>query len=497
MSKNNQVSLNIEELKDFVTHIVENNRFLQKTGKKPVAIEVIGDSGIGKTTSILQLASELNLNYVKLNLAQIEELGDLVGFPVRQFQLCKKNTTGELKPAVVSAVSTPSTRKVKKTITKTVTEMETRMVEEFDVKITKKQVLEGGKFVTKEIETKVPKMVEKQVPVEKEIEEEIEVDEIISNEAVETGELIIDSEYDCLWVDENAVQEYVKRGYEFTGNKQMAYCPPQWIADQQGGGILILDDWNRADIRFIQAVMELVDRQEYISWKLPKDWHIILTANPDNGDYLVNSIDTAQRTRFISVNLKFDIDVWAKWAEKEQIDTRCINFMLMHPELVTQKTNARSIVTFYNSISSIPDFEKNLPLIQMIGEGSVGPEFTTMFTSFIHNKLDKMLDPKQILTHDNESYIVGELRSTVGRGGNYRPDIASTLATRIVNYSIFYADGNSITQKIIDRLIKIITDDEAFTNDLKYYLVKKILNGNKQKFQKLLTNQDIIQMSMK
>jgi hypothetical protein len=243
--------------------------------------------------------------------------------------------------------------------------------------------------------------------------------------------------------------------------------------------------------------MELVDRQEYISWKLPKDWHIILTANPDNGDYLVNSIDTAQRTRFISVNLKFDIEVWGKWAEKEQIDTRCINFMLMHPELVTQKTNARSIVTFYNSISSISDFEKNLPLIQMIGEGSVGPEFTTMFTTFIHNKLDKMLDPKQILTHDNESYIVGELRNTVGRGGNYRPDIASTLATRIVNYSIYYAEGNSITQKIIDRLIKIITDDESFTNDLKYYLVKKILNGNKQKFQKLLVNQDIIQMSMK
>lgn len=41
--------------------------------------------------------------------------------------------------------------------------------------------------------------------------------------------------------------------------------------------------------------MELVDRQTYISWSLPKDWHIMLTANPDNGDYMVNSIDTAQK----------------------------------------------------------------------------------------------------------------------------------------------------------------------------------------------------------
>jgi len=495
MSKNNQVSLNIDELKNFVTHIVDNNRFLQERGKKPVAIEVIGDSGIGKTTSILQLASELNLNCVKLNLAQIEELGDLVGFPVRQFQLCKEGSANvELKPAVVSK-HVPVVNKVKKKQITTVTEYETRMVEEFEIKITKKQVLEGGKFITKEIETKIPKMVEKQVPVEKEVEEEIEVDEIVEVPVAEVQSTT--SDYECLWIDEQAVEAYVRQGYKFTGEKRMSYCPPEWIADKQGGGILILDDWNRADIRFIQAVMELVDRQEYISWKLPKDWHIILTANPDNGDYLVNSIDTAQRTRFISVNLKFDIEVWGKWAETEQLDTRCINFMLMHPELVTQKTNARSIVTFYNSISSIKDFDKNLPMIQMIGEGSVGPEFTTMFTTFIHNKLDKMLDPKQILTHDNESYIIGELRNTVGRDDNYRPDIASTLATRIINYSIFYAEKNTINQKIIDRIIKIVTDEEAFTNDLRYHLVKKILNGNKQKFQKLLANQQVIEMSMK
>ena len=82
---------------------------------------------------------------------------------------------------------------------------------------------------------------------------------------------------------------------------------------------LLLDDWNRADVRFIQACMELVDRQTYISWTLPEDWHIILTANPDNGDYMVNSIDAAQKTRYITANLKFDINVWAKWAEESGI----------------------------------------------------------------------------------------------------------------------------------------------------------------------------------
>ena len=85
-----EVNLNIDELKGFVNHIISNNRYLQEQGKNPVAIEVVGESGIGKTSAVIELAKENNLNFVKLNLAQIEELGDLVGFPVRQFQMYKE-----------------------------------------------------------------------------------------------------------------------------------------------------------------------------------------------------------------------------------------------------------------------------------------------------------------------------------------------------------------------------------------------------------------------
>lgn len=85
-----QVNLNIDELKGFVNHIITNNRFLQEKGKLPVAIEVQGESGIGKTSTIIDLAKEHKLDFVKVNLAQIEELGDLVGFPVRQFQMYKE-----------------------------------------------------------------------------------------------------------------------------------------------------------------------------------------------------------------------------------------------------------------------------------------------------------------------------------------------------------------------------------------------------------------------
>ena len=418
-----EVNLNIDELKGFVNHIISNNRYLQEQGKNPVAVEIVGESGIGKTSAVIELAKENNLNFVKLNLAQIEELGDLVGFPVRQFQMYKE-------------------KQVSKKID--------------DLQYTTAQKAAAAAQVANATMTK------------------------------KVGQ----------WVDELAVDEYLKQGWKVTGKNRMSYCAPEWIADKKDGGILLLDDWNRADVRFIQAVMELVDRQTYISWSLPKDWHIMLTANPDNGDYMVNSIDTAQKTRYITANLKFDVDVWARWAEEAGIDTRCINFLLLNPELVTKETNSRSITTFFNAISSFEDFEKSLSMIQMIGEGSVGDTFASMFTTFINNKLDKLVTPVDLLTHDNEAYILGELRSCLGKDDNYRADIASTLATRLANYAVVYSKESKVTQKITDRLIRLCTDD-YFTNDLKYLVIRTIFNGNKQKFNKLMMNPDIIKMTVK
>lgn len=149
MSKvNNQVELNTTELRGFLAHIINTNQKLQSEGKNPVAVEVVGESGIGKTSTMLQVAEENNLNYVKLNLAQIEELGDLVGYPIRQFQMAIED---EDKPG----------------------------------------------------------------------------------------------EFKILWADEHIIDAYKEKGYKATGKSQMSYCPPEWIADKQGGGILLLDDWNR------------------------------------------------------------------------------------------------------------------------------------------------------------------------------------------------------------------------------------------------------------
>ncbi len=382
-----------------MNHIISNNRYLQANGKIPVAVAVEGEAGIGKTSTILQIGKELGLQVVKLNLSQIEEIGDLTGFPLKEFEV-------------------------------------------------KKQA-DDGKVITK-------------------------------------------------WVPESLLPTYIQNKYIPSGEKRMTHAAPEWIQGRGEGGILILDDYTRADQRFLQACMELIDRQEYISWKLPKDWHILLTTNPDNGDYNVNSIDVAQKTRFITANLKFDIDCWAQWAEENKIDSRCINFLLMHPDVIQKDTNARAMTTFFNSISSLPNFDtpESLVMIQFIAEGCVGPEIGTMFTMFINNKLDKLISPDKVLLNDNWKEVEETLISIIGKDAAYRADIANVMATRIINYTINYSNNNDVTQKIINRVTEIVTT-EVFTLDIKYHMLKAILNGNKAKFAKLMINPVVAQMAVK
>jgi len=394
-----QVSMDISELKEFLNYMIENNKYIQEKDKIPISINIESDAGIGKTSTAIQITEENDLQFIKINLSQIEEIGDLVGFPCKEYELIK--------------------------------------------------VTESG------IETR--------------------------------------------WVPESTITTYIANKYKPTGEKRMTHAAPDWIQGLKEGGILLLDDYTRADTRFMQAAMEIIDRQKYISWSLPKNWTVLLTTNPDNGDYSVSSLDPAQKTRFITVKLKFNIECWAEWAEKNEIDGRCINFMLLHPELVTKDVNPRSATTFFNSLSSIKDFEKRLPLIQQIGEGSVGQEFATLFTLFINNRLDKLVTPEYMISSKNSiDSVLKKIYECVGDPDNYRGDIASVLVNRLINYSLNYAETKTINDDFIERLEKLICKTNPhFTDDLKFVMVKKIVGGKRNKFQNLMNNPEVVQMTIK
>jgi midasin (ATPase involved in ribosome maturation) len=73
---NNKISMNSEELKSLLTYIHNNNKILLEKNLPVQTVNVEGEAGGGKTSTILQLANELGLDMIRKNLAELEDVSD-------------------------------------------------------------------------------------------------------------------------------------------------------------------------------------------------------------------------------------------------------------------------------------------------------------------------------------------------------------------------------------------------------------------------------------
>lgn len=292
----------------------------------------------------------------------------------------------------------------------------------------------------------------------------------------------------------------------------MSYAPPEWLPTEENpnGTILFLDDYSRATQYFIQATMELIDRHEYVSWKLPKYTNVVLSSNPDDGSYSVSTMDAAQKTRYINFNVEFDLNTWARWAESAQLDTRAINFALSYGHEIfksdhgVQKVNPRSYVTFANAISGISDWENanSLAMILNISKGCFVDKDNVvghLFTTFIANKLDKLISPEDILLKPWSTVKPQIKKCVYDANGKYRPDIASVLHTRLLNYSAYYFEQkNSKTDVVQDRLIEFIDDcdnnpdEKLFSKDFLFDIIRTLIKKFPARTNKFMLNRKII-----
>lgn len=398
------------EIKRILNYIIDNNHKLQDDGKDPIAINIIGPAGISKSAIIEQVAKSRGYNYIKLNLAQTTDTGDIVGYPLKEFNVCKHY-----------------------------------------------------------------------------------VDHPEDDE--------------CKWISSEILQSFLDDGWELSGDSRLGYAIPAWLKsiDQSKPTIINLDDYSRCQVSIAQAIMEIIYKQEYISWKLPKYTTVCCTSNPDNGDYDVTSLDEAARTRLLNFNMKFDIKSWQYWAENEGIDGRCINFLsLYHSEImqtkqgIPSKVNARNYTMFANSISGIKDWStsENLAFILQIASGCFLDEddiIGGLFTTFIANKLDKLISPEDLVLKSWD-YIKQELEDQLYDGDEYRADIASVITTRFINYSLLYFEKEGAKSSvIIDRIIDIVDNKKTLlTEDLIFSLIKTLNNKYPVRCNKLLLNPKII-----
>ena len=398
--------MTISEFTGVFNYLLDNNKELQEKGLTPIAIGIEGEAGIGKTSLIQQVAEQRGMTLCKLNLSQLEEVGDMVGYPQKEVLLQWKASDGQIK----------------------------------------------SRWWPESLLNKVPENV------------------------------------------------------KVTSTTRMSYAPPAWLPtkDNPNGTILMLDDYSRANQLFMQATMELINEGKYISWSLPKNTSVVLTTNPDDGQFSVQSLDSAQKTRFVNFNLKLSVKDWASWAEFNSLYSRCINFCFLYGYEIFKKhnnvqtINPRAYTTFCKAISGIKDWNDNnsLALILNISKGCFLNDrdnvVGTLFTTFISQKLDKLIQPKDMLMQKWET-VEPKIHDCVYDGERFKTEIASILAIRLLNYIMYYFSQPGVKQDIVqDRLLDFIDNPrKLFSDDLLFHVIKTAISKYPAKTTKLLLNSKI------
>ena len=80
----NQITL--DEFKDILKYLIKNNKSMIESGKSPIAVGIEGEAGLGKTSILMDVCNELNYGCIRLNLAELEEVSDLTGFPIKEYK---------------------------------------------------------------------------------------------------------------------------------------------------------------------------------------------------------------------------------------------------------------------------------------------------------------------------------------------------------------------------------------------------------------------------
>ena len=252
------------------------------------------------------------------------------------------------------------------------------------------------------------------------------------------------------------------------------FAPPDWAPTEEGPGILLLDDFNRADDRILRGLMQLLQRAELVSWSLPPSWQIVLTANPEGGDYSVTPMDDAMLTRLLHVTLTFDAKTWARWATEAGIDSRGVNFVLTYPEVVNEsRTTPRSLTQLFQHIAPIPDLAAEADHVQALAASALDAESATAFMAFVVDGLERLIDPDDILNATSFEDVAAEVNRIGTDESGVRLDRLNAVCTRL--YLALVSASYEAEDHHGDNLVSFLMLD-VLPNDLRVMLHRDLVS---------------------
>ncbi|MBN2616967.1 MAG: hypothetical protein JXR64_01505 [Spirochaetales bacterium] len=223
------------------------------------------------------------------------------------------------------------------------------------------------------------------------------------------------------------------------------YLPPTFLPTEDAvkngyfspSGILVLEEINRVSAETTSVLYPLLLDRKLNGHTLAPGWKLGITMNPDNLNYIVNTLDDAMIDRFITVEIEPDIKSYIDYSLTNNPNRTVLNYLETYPDMLLVVNNQSTPLLKSPTPRGWTKVQEllnscNIPqnLIQEVISGIVGPVAAASFIGYfeknhyknpsstdilynyqtVKDQLIKILDSKDT---DRISTIISSLVSTI------------------------------------------------------------------------------------
>jgi hypothetical protein len=169
---------------------------------------------------------------------------------------------------------------------------------------------------------------------------------------------------------------YVKDG--------VTYWSVSSLWPQEGSGLILHDEINRAPPSVQNALFQLVLDRRLAEYRLPDGWQQVAAGNPS--DVGVNKMSAALKSRFLRINMVTDTADWLKWAASHGIVAVVLAYLRDHADQLHRydpKADAFPSPRTWSFVSRIIDPALPQHVERAMIAGSIGETYLPGFWAYL------------------------------------------------------------------------------------------------------------------
>lgn len=163
-------------------------------------------------------------------------------------------------------------------------------------------------------------------------------------------------------------------------HKETVYGEPSWYKTIKNGGILFLDELNRAKPTLQDAIMQLLDIHKFNDFVLPDNCFIVGAMNPNDENYDVNEFDKAIVDRCVIMPAHQNEDGVLQYLIDHEFNEEVIDIVAMSKDVLSLGGNVTTPKKDFTP-RAIRQLDSWMPVIQQVKDevaneivlGCIGP----------------------------------------------------------------------------------------------------------------------------